>query len=162
MGEAGLAWDRRAMHHDSRRITMTKHAEATIRAFYDAVDRRDIPTAFGVLDPDVEWVAPASLPYGGTYRGVDAVANEYFGGFLRHVDDDFALRAEEITGAADTVVVRGRLSGHGRVSGRPFEVRQVGLWTVRGGRVVQFEYSLDTAALLAAVEAEPVLERSAS
>jgi ketosteroid isomerase-like protein len=141
---------------------MTKSPDATVRSFYEAVDRRDIASAFSVLDPDVEWVAPASLPYGGTYSGIDAVANQYFGGFLSHVDDDFTLSADDMTVAGDTVVVRGRLSGHGRVSGRPFDVRQVGVWHLRDGRVTRMEYCLDTAALLAAVEADPVLERSAS
>jgi uncharacterized protein len=141
---------------------MTQSPEAAVRRFYDAVASRDIPAAFGILDPDVEWLAPESLPYGGAHRGVAAVADDYFAGFLAHVDDDFALTADEIVAAGDVVVVRGRLSGHGRLSGRPFDVRTLSVWSVVDRRARRVEYQLDTAALLAAVEAEPVAERSAS
>ncbi len=90
---------------------MNKGNAATVGEFFSAVQRRDLSAALAVLDSDVEWVAPASLPYGGCYRGPQEVATRYFPGFLEHVDDDFELLADEVTQAGERVVVRGRLRG---------------------------------------------------
>ena len=132
---------------------MTQSNSAAVSESFSAVARRDIPGALALLDPDVEWVAPASLPYGGRYKGPQEVATRYFPGFLEQVDDDFELHADEVAEAGEWVVVRGRLRGHGRLSGTPFELPLVQLWSFRGGLATRLEYQLDTAALLAAVEA---------
>ena len=135
---------------------MSKSNAASVHEFVAAVGRRDIPGALALLDPGVEWVAPASLPYGGRYSGPEEVATRYFPGFFEHVDDDFELLADEVTEADDRVVVRGRLRGHGRLSGTAFELPLVQLWSLRDGKATRLEYHTDTAVLLAAVEARPV------
>lgn len=132
---------------------MTEQNAAAVEDFFSAVARRDIPTALALLHDEVEWVAPASLPYGGRYEGPQEVATGYFRGFLEHVDDDFELHADEVIAAGERVVVRARLQGHGRLSGTPFELPVVQLWSFADGRATRLEYQLDTAALLDAVEA---------
>jgi ketosteroid isomerase-like protein len=55
---------------------MSENAELLLRIFR-AVEQRD-PEIFGMYHPDVEFHEAPSLPFGGTYRGMDAV--------LRHAD----------------------------------------------------------------------------
>lgn len=130
-------------------------AETQVEAagrFLAALIGRDMPAAMALLDPEVEWVAPRSLPYGGIFHGPRAVAEGYFGRFLEHVDDDFELIVDELLDAGDHVAARLRLRGHGRLSGQPFEVASLNVLTLRDGRVARLEYQLDTAVVLRALE----------
>lgn len=111
-----------------------------------------MPAALAVLDPEVEWVAPASLPYGGVFHGPREIAEGYFGGFLEHVDDDFCLAADRFLSADGDVIASVRLRGHGRLSGAEFDVRAIQLWTVQDGCITRLEYHVDTAAILRALE----------
>jgi ketosteroid isomerase-like protein len=56
---------------------------AVIRGFYEAVD---VPAMLEFLDPQVEWRAPESLPWGGTFRGHDGRQDRRPRGDLRHCD----------------------------------------------------------------------------
>ena len=127
-----------------------------VRSIYDAIARRDIPAFLGALDPGVELISPEALPYGGTYHGPQEVGEKYFAGFLRNVDDDFELIAEEYFDAGDTVIALGRLRGRARESGTPFEAVSFMAWTLRDGKVVRQRYMLDTAEVLKALQAEAV------
>lgn len=132
-----------------------RSAVEVVSGLLAALAVRDIEAVLASLNDDVEWVSPRSLPYGGTHAGRDAVASRYFPGFLELVDDDFELAADSIEAAGDSVLVRGRLRGHGRVSGKRFDEPSLGVWTVGGGGVARMEYELDTAALLEALDAQP-------
>lgn len=44
---------------------------AVVRRLLDAVERRDLAAILDCYDPQVEIVEVASLPYGGTYSGLD-------------------------------------------------------------------------------------------
>jgi ketosteroid isomerase-like protein len=131
---------------------MSRRDVSVVEEFLAALKRRDMPAALALLDGDVEWVAPRSLPYGGAFHGPREVAEGYFRGFLEHVDDDFDLIVDELIDTGDRVVGRLRLRGHGRLSGQPFEVPAVDVLTVRAGRVSRLEYHIDTASMLRALE----------
>jgi ketosteroid isomerase-like protein len=46
----------------------------TLRKFYDALGRGDLPAVLRLLDPHVEWTEAERFPYyGGTWRGPDAI-----------------------------------------------------------------------------------------
>lgn len=69
-----------------------------IRAYYKAVARGDLPTVLDLLHPQVEWRAPQSLPWGGTYHwtvrhGKIVSLEEYF-------DTAIVLRALQLQPAA--------------------------------------------------------------
>ena len=49
------------------RVSMTSNV-AVIRAFYEA---EDVHAMLDLLDPDVEWRVPESLPWGGLFHGHD-------------------------------------------------------------------------------------------
>jgi ketosteroid isomerase-like protein len=54
-------------------VSVTETSIAVAREFHGAVTRGDIPAVFDLLDPQIEWRAPESLPWGGTFRGHDGV-----------------------------------------------------------------------------------------
>jgi ketosteroid isomerase-like protein len=41
---------------------------AVLREFYDAVAAGDVEAVLDLLDPQVQWRAPESLPWGGTFH----------------------------------------------------------------------------------------------
>jgi ketosteroid isomerase-like protein len=47
-----------------------------IRGFYDAAARADVSAVLDLLDPEIEWRSPESLPWGGTYHGSEGVREE--------------------------------------------------------------------------------------
>jgi ketosteroid isomerase-like protein len=53
-----------------------------VRRLFDAVERRDLDGLLAVYHEEVSITEPASLPYGGTYRGHDGV-REHAIGFMR-------------------------------------------------------------------------------
>ena len=131
---------------------MSQREFRVVEEFFAALERRDMAAALALLDDDVDWVAPRSLPYGGVFHGREGVAHGYFRGFLEHVDEDFGLTVHELIAAGDRVVGRLRLRGYGRLSGQPFDVPAVDVVAVREGRIARLEYHADTAALLRALE----------
>lgn len=47
----------------------------TLKAFYAAINRDDIPATLDFFDPQIERIEPAGFPLAGVYRGPAAVAS---------------------------------------------------------------------------------------
>jgi ketosteroid isomerase-like protein len=124
-----------------------------VKTFYDSLAKGDVPTAFSILDPAVEWSVPESLPYGGVYHGPDAV-RQYRGQIEAHLADGFRLTPEEFLSQGERVVVLGRLRGKARATGIEVDVPFAHVWTVRDGKVVARRYVMDTATLVRAFQGE--------
>jgi ketosteroid isomerase-like protein len=135
---------------------LSEHNVQIVRGIYEAIASRDIPAVLGALAPDVEWLSPESLPYGGTHVGPQAVGERYFGGFMTHVDDDFRLEAEDFLDAGDHVVVIARLSGRARGNGAQFDVPSLQVWSLHDEKVSRMRYLVDTAQVMHAIQGEPV------
>jgi ketosteroid isomerase-like protein len=56
-------------------VHMTDSAEVVLESFR-AVEQRDGELLMRLCDPDVEFRWPRSLPYGGTYQGVEGLARQ--------------------------------------------------------------------------------------
>ena len=126
-----------------------------VKTFYDSLKKGDVPTAFSILDPDVEWSVPESLPYGGVYHGPDAV-RQYRGQIEAHLAEGFRLTPEEFLSEGERVVVLGRLRGQAKETGIAIDVPFAHVWTVRNGKVVARRYVMDTATLVRAFNGEQV------
>jgi ketosteroid isomerase-like protein len=124
-----------------------------IRGFYEAVARGDEAAVLDLLDPQVEWQAPESLPWGGSFHGVEGVRE-----FLGKVADqpaEFRREVREYLDAGASVVVLLRLFGRPTGGDTEFEVPEIHVWTLRHGKIVGLEASFDTAAALRALELPP-------
>jgi uncharacterized protein len=130
-------------HGNTAMANDTKPNVALVRCFYEAVD---VPAMLEFLDPQIEWRAPESLPWGGTFRGHDGVRE-----FLRQVLDqpaDFRREILEYVGAGERVVVLLRQMGRRKGANTEYDVPEVHVWTVRDGKVADFEGWFDTATVL--------------
>jgi uncharacterized protein len=118
-----------------------------LKAAYEAFKHQDIATVMAAFDPDIEWVAPETLPFGGTYHGHDGV-----GGYFQQLPTYFQeirVEPQEFVEEGDVVVAAVRLSGRG--AGGALDSQTVHYWRMRGGRAVSFREYPDTVAVLQAI-----------
>ena len=117
---------------------MSEENVAAVRSFYEAWSRGEFPGPVELIDPEIEYVNPASAVEAGTRRGIDA-----FGDAVRRVFetwDPWEMNPDSLRAVDDQVVVE--LSYRARGSGSGIEVRGrfSALWTLREGRVTRFEW----------------------
>jgi uncharacterized protein len=126
---------------------------ALLRGFYDAVAAGDVDAVLDLLDPEVEWRAPESLPWGGAFHGHDGV-REFF---ARVIDQpaDFGREVQEYLESGDRVVVLLRTFGRRNDGDGGFDVLEFHAWTVRNGKLVDFDGTFDTATVLRALQLQP-------
>lgn len=104
---------------------------------YEAFNRGDIDAAFELLDPEIEWVTDARVPFAGTYRGHDELRalirdqQEVFG--------EVSWEPLEFFDAGDQVVVFVRQRARGQASGAEVEITVGHLWTIRHGKAVRWQ-----------------------
>jgi hypothetical protein len=126
---------------------------AVVRRFYDAVAQGRVDAVLDLLHPQVEWRAPESLPWGGTFRGHDGF-REFF---AKVVDQPAAFRREvrEYLDAGARIVVPLRLFVRSSGGDPECEVAEIHVWTVRGSKIVDLEAIFDTATVLRAMKLQP-------
>ena len=124
----------------------------TVRSFYDAVARGDVPAVLSLLDPEVEWTEAERFPYySGVWRGPDAVLNNLLAPLARDWEE-FAARPREFIADGERVVALGTYSGRFKATGRTMKAEFAHVWTVCDGRLACFNMHTDTAKVLEAVQ----------
>lgn len=119
--------------------------------FLTAMRASDVATMGLMLHPDFELVEADSLPYGGTFRGLDG-----WQALIRAVVATFAgfrLTLIDYPGeSAQALVVQFALSGRGRHSGTPFETRLLEHWRFRDDRLWRIDpFYFDTHLIVDAI-----------
>lgn len=116
----------------------------TIQDAYDAFGRGDIPGVLSNFAADAEWIEPAGLPFSGTHRGHQAVADNVFSTVPRDWDN-FGVEAERFLDAGDAVVVISRFRGHAKTGGS-LDVQAAQVFELRDGKIIRMQHFADTAA----------------
>ena len=103
----------------------------------DALNGEGVEAALVWFDEDFRGVVPPDLSAEpDEYRGHDGV-RRYFDSF-REIVDELRFDAEELVEVReDTVAARGHITGRGRESGIPIEMRVPMVMRLRGGRLVE-------------------------
>ncbi|XYJ10026.1 nuclear transport factor 2 family protein [Telluria sp. B2] len=106
----------------------------------------DIPALLARYRDDAEWVIPEaqSVPFAGTYHGKAEIAQ-----FFARLDaavDTIAFTPKEFIAEGDKVVVIGDATWSAKPTGRSFGGPWVHVFTVRDGKIAQFQSYTDTAA----------------
>ena len=120
---------------------MTRDPVALLGRGYEIIWRENnLERALRNLDPGFEWIVPGH-PEGAVRRGPQATI-AFFRDWLEpwerlHVDWDLQRAAP------DRVLAVLTMSGRGRESGAPVEMRVGQLWTFRGGRPTRMTLYLD-------------------
>ena len=115
-----------------------------VKDVYGAFARGDVPAVLGAFAEDIEWFEAEGMPYGGVYRGPEAVAQNVFGPITEDVDG-FALVTGEFIASGETVAAVVRYTGTGKASGKPLDVPAVHVWDIREGKLARFRQFIDTA-----------------
>ena len=124
----------------------------TVRRFYDALGRGDVPAVLALLDPQVEWTEAERFPYyGGTWHGPQAVLDNLLVPLSRDWDG-FSARAHEFIAEGDRVVSLGTYSGVFKKTGRSLSAAFAHVWRISGNKLARFDMHTDTVKVLEAMQ----------
>lgn len=98
-----------------------------------------------VLAPDCEMVVPDSIPYGGTFKGADAVV-EWFTRDIWRWFDEFTSTPEGFIDAGDQIVVPVNVKAKAK-NGKTMDVHNVWIYEFEDGKLVRGRVYADTAIL---------------
>ncbi len=123
---------------------------AVVAEVYAAFGRGDLARIAELFADDVVLTQSPALPWGGTHTGPSGLAALL--GTLRAHLESTPVTEQLFADGAGRVVQVGRTRGTVRANGAAFDVPEVHVWTVAGGRVQRLEAYLDTPALREAMD----------
>lgn len=113
---------------------MTRSGRQVVEAAYEALlGRGDLEEFLVDFDEETEMVEAASLPYGGTWTGRDAIraAIKNVFGYWR----DFSYEVHQITEGGDWVIAYGTFSATSTSTGRSVSMPLAESWRIVDGKV---------------------------
>lgn len=116
-----------------------------IRGLYEAFGRGDVPAVLGALDENIEWTEAEGFPYGGPYRGPQAVLEGVFMKLGTEWENWTAVPQKIVDGGGDDVVALGTYTAKYLATGKSIDVPYAHAWTLRDGKVIRFHQYTDTA-----------------
>jgi ketosteroid isomerase-like protein len=135
------------------RSSATRSRMTVLRSFYDAVARGDVDAILDLLDPQVVWRTPESLPWGGTFRGHEGF-RQFFAKLISQPVEP-RREVQSYIDAGDRIVVQLRTFGRPKGGTTETDVPEVHVWTVRDGKIVDLEAIFDTETALRAWRIHP-------
>jgi len=130
--------------------TQSNTPAQTVNSIYDAFNRGDIPHILSLIAQDAPWRQPATLPWGGDYRGPQGAAD-----FFQKLDstmETIAFEPKENIEHGEEVFSFGTYSGRSRKTGQTGTAEWMFRWRVRDGKILAWNSYIDTAALLAVID----------
>ena len=112
---------------------------AVVRQMLDALNQEGVEAALEFVAEDFHGVVPPELSAEpDSYDGHDGLRH-YFDSF-QEIVDDLRFDVEELVEVApNAIAARGLITGRGRESGIPIEMRVPGLYRIRDGKVIGIE-----------------------
>jgi len=126
-----------------------------VERFYKLYARKDVPATMELFDPKVEMHPAENFIYaiGKPYIGPDEIRNSIFD----RIDaewDGFSATTEEILGAGEVVIARGRYRGTYKLTGTTINAEFVHVFRFKNGRIVMWQSYTDTAQFKEAVHGQ--------
>jgi uncharacterized protein len=118
-----------------------------VQQVYQSFKAGDVQLLLNSLAADVEWRLPemANVPFAGKWEGREAVA--LFLSTVADAQDVIEFEPEAFIAQGDKVVALGRFAWRVKATGRQFRSDWAHVWTVKGGKVTQFDEYTDTVAV---------------
>lgn len=110
---------------------------------YKSFASGDVPGLLGAFDENIEWTEAEGFPYGGTYRGANAILENVFMKLATEWEG-FAAVPDEILDAGENQVVLGTYGGKYNATGKSISVPFAHVWTLRDGKIIKFVQYTDT------------------
>jgi uncharacterized protein len=122
-----------------------------VKAAHDAFLEGNIEGVLEMLDENIIWTVPQSLPYGGEFNGRQDVAA--FFALLTEYYEELELHPTLLLEGADLVMDVGTMKGRSKLGGEEaaFELHYCLVWRMRHGKAIEMEEFSDTAGLLRAI-----------
>ena len=114
-----------------------------MRNLYQAFAQGDVPTVLQSFDENIEWTEAEGFPYGGTYRGGEAILENVFMKLATEWDG-FRVAPDEFLDAGDKIVALGNYSGIYKTTGKSMRVPFAHVWTIANAKVKKFVQYTDT------------------
>ncbi len=121
-----------------------------IKRLYQAFSEGDIDSVSALIDPSVEWIESDGIPYGGVFKGYEAVLNGVFAKIGAEWDN-FTAHVDQFIDAGDIVVTLGTDSATYKATGKKMIAPTASIWTLKNGKVVKFRQYIDTLAVVNAI-----------
>ena len=106
-----------------------------VRQWIDASNDGEVEMALGYLDPGIEWTTTGRYLEAGTYRGHEGV-RRYLESLTSEFDG-FRVEPEELIDAGELVVFLVRVTGRGRRSRVPVDLRMTVVASLRDGKIAR-------------------------
>ncbi len=119
-----------------------------VQGAYEAFGRGDLPAVLALMDPDIEWREAEGNPYqlsGEAWKGSDAIVENLFVKMAVDYDGSFVIHPKTFHEAGDSVVVEGRYTGTCKATGKNLDAQYCHVFTLRDGKLVNFQQYVDTA-----------------
>ncbi len=120
-----------------------------VQQIYAAMAGRDVDTLAKLIDESCVITQDDRLPWGGRHVGHPGFLA--FAGALTGAIQSAVTTHEMFTADGDVIQV-GHTKGTTVAHGTPFDIPEVHRWTIREGKAVAAHFSIDTPAMLAALE----------
>jgi ketosteroid isomerase-like protein len=114
---------------------------SVVEQAYAAYWRGDMDFFLSLLDDDIDWRVPNTLPQGGSFRGKAPLGN-YFA-TIAGAWDPIHLNVEGVSEVGDELVVSVVRADGTRRGGDPIGYGAVHVFTVRAGKIVRFQEFTD-------------------
>ena len=119
---------------------------AIVQRAYDAFLGGDIREVIDLLDPDIVWSVPRTVPHGGDFRGLDGV-REFFSG-VGAAWKPLALELHTV-GEIGPGRIAGLATVSGILAGSEVSYGTVHVFTLVDGKITRFQEYLDLDGALA-------------
>ena len=119
-------------------------ATDTVRAFYAALGRGDVPGLLDLLHPDLHWTEAKGFPYySGTWRRPRDVLDKLIVPLMRDWDG-FSAVADDFIAEGDRVVSLGAYGGVNKATGKTLHAPFAHVWGLVDGKLQRFDMYTDT------------------
>ena len=115
-----------------------------VQQWFDCIARGDAPAAFALFDPEVIYTLKGTTSVSGTYRGLQAIVDDFFTPWSRQIKGHIAIHVDELIGEGERIVAL----AHGTaitIHDLPYDNDYAFVFCVRGGKITEVIEYLDTA-----------------
>lgn len=115
----------------------------TVQAFYDAGNRGDMETCFGLVADDIVWTNIGTTSLSGRYEGKQALQEKLLGPLFGQLKAGIAMQVHRLVAEGDCVVAQ--TSGTAETAdGRPYNNSYCWIIRLRDGQFVEVTEYMDT------------------
>lgn len=121
----------------------TESNKKIVQLFYDAGNRGDMDTCFGLIADDIKWTNMGTTSLSGTYAGKAALMEELLGPLFGQLKQGIHMEVQRMVAEGDYVVAQ--TSGTAEtLDGRPYNNSYCWIIRVKDGKLAEVTEFLDT------------------